>query len=389
MKKFCLVLSILLLYLWAAVSLYPELQHVFLYVSVIGTFLLSLIAVPQGQITKEFKLFLILCLWMFMSVVWAKSQTLVMSQISRILAVLIFSWTLQRLSYDNKAIPWLYFAWVISFVAIFLYVNTHITSMGFSLGSERFEDDVINANTPAYFLFFTTFSLFIIAEIIHNVRLVKWLKIAFLLTIPLMFYVAMFSGARQVLIVMIPLFAALLYYRYFNQTSFSNRFVFLSLTIVVLAVVLATNVVNVFDDSILHDRMVNKNIGDDERTILLKEAIEVGNSHFFLGVGMGNFQLFSSQGGFSHCSYTELYANNGIFAAILFIYMLFSFLRKQWLRYKLYKDKHFACFFAFGLIYALYNFFYVFYLNPWLFGFFMLVASHAESYYKNKFFQKI
>lgn len=39
-------------------------------------------------------------------------------------------------------------------------------------------------------------------------------------------------------------------------------------------------------------------------------------------------------------------------------------------------------FFICGLIYVFDNFFYVFYIDLWLIGFFMLLASHSEQYYK-------
>lgn len=49
-----------------------------------------------------------------------------------------------------------------------------------------------------------------------------------------------------------------------------------------------------------------------------------------------------------------------------------------------YRDKAYLVFFICGLIYLFDNFFYVFYVDLWLIGFFILLASYSETYYKLK-----
>ena len=53
-------------------------------------------------------------------------------------------------------------------------------------------------------------------------------------------------------------------------------------------------------------------------------------------------------------------------------------------RYKKFKDKYFLVFGFFGLFYIIDGFFYVFYAQIWLISFFILVATHSDTYYKTK-----
>ena len=126
---------------------------------------------------------------------------------------------------------------------------------------------------------------------------------------------------------------------------------------------------------------------DDDRTLLIKDAIKVGNEHFLTGVGAGNYVMYSYNRHFSHCTFTELYANNGIIGVTIYVIIVFSLLRAQWKRYRRTKDKMFLVFATFFFIYIIDNVFYVFYNSMWLMGFFAIVMVHSELYY-NEYLKK-
>lgn len=86
----------------------------------------------------------------------------------------------------------------------------------------------------------------------------------------------------------------------------------------------------------------------------------------------------------SHNSYAEIFANAGIPGLLMYTSLLGVFIRRQFIRYRQTKDSTFLVFFVFGIIYAFYNFFYVFYRAPWLIMFFVIVSSHSEMYYKRE-----
>ena len=124
-------------------------------------------------------------------------------------------------------------------------------------------------------------------------------------------------------------------------------------------------------------------MGEDARTYHIYKALSIGADNLFVGVGPGCYSTFSN-GYFSHCTYTELFANYGIFEALFYIWILSHFASVQLKRYKQYKDTQYLTFFVFGVIFIVDNFFYVFYTGMWLMAFFFLVALHSEQYYRQQ-----
>lgn len=55
---------------------------------------------------------------------------------------------------------------------------------------------------------------------------------------------------------------------------------------------------------------------------------------------------------------------------------------------RIYRDNVYLVFLICGMIYLFDNFFYVFYIDLWLIGFFILLASHSETYYNFKQIQQ-
>jgi O-antigen ligase len=197
--------------------------------------------------------------------------------------------------------------------------------------------------------------------------------------IPVTFIVALLTASRQVLIIQIPLITILLYIRYLRKTKIITKIIFLvvAFTGVLLA---APYISDIYEDSYLKTRN-EMDIRDDGRMVLLKDAIDVGNRYFPIGVGPGNYIFYSQNRLFSHNTYTELYANEGVIGLWLYVWMVLLFIKRQWHRYKTSYDKQYLVFLVFGIIYIFDGFFYVFYPHLWLMGMFMLVAGHSETYY--------
>ena len=107
--------------------------------------------------------------------------------------------------------------------------------------------------------------------------------------------------------------------------------------------------------------------------------------HFPLGVGANNYIIYSYNKHFSHNTYVELLANEGFVGLFLYLYLLLGYMKRQYKRYKRSKDKMFLSFMIFGIFYMVDGFFYAFYSQIWLISFFILVATHSETYYKNKY----
>ena len=300
------------------------------------------------------------------------------AQMQQLLGSLIFCGVIANLSKNERLLPWLYVIYIVLYIGTIQYANENLLSV-VDLGEERLQDEKLNANTFAYYTFYFTVALYVLGDLIHRRWLRGTVRVLFFLTIVLSFYIALFTASRQVLIVQVPLYLILLYIRY----ALGRKHMWLLFVIVGLVAYFTLNnyIESEYEGSLLQQRNENE-LAEDERTLLLREAIAVGNHHLVFGVGPGNFIHYSSVGAFSHCTYTELYANAGVMALLLFIWLIVRFVWMQWKRYRRYRDKHYLGFMVFGLFFILDNIFYVFYANLWLMGFFILMASHSETYYR-------
>ncbi len=205
-----------------------------------------------------------------------------------------------------------------------------------------------------------------------------WLFL-FWIMIPASFGVSLLTASRQVMIIQVPLYSLLIYQRYFKGSSMRKKMYF-SLVALTVMVSLSGKIINTYDNSFLKER-AEKNVADDSRMELVRDATKVALKNMPLGVGSANYQGVSSRRQISHNSYLEAFVNMGIIGLILYAALMMSFTIRQWKRYKRYDDKMYFYFFTFGLIYVLDGVFFVFYNAIWLISFFMLVAAHSETYY--------
>lgn len=282
-------------------------------------------------------------------------------------------------------IPWLYATFLVLYIGAWYYASNHIVMDITMMGSDedRLNDEKLNANTMAYYTFYTTFVLYVLSEISSKELLKRVLNSLFLAMIPLSFFVALSTASRQVLIIQIPLISFLLYNRYIKNQSRSRKTVFIVGTIAVAAFVLA-KAISIYEDSYLAVR-ASADLQDDSRSKLMLDAYNVAIQHFPLGVGAGNYIAYSYNNHFSHNSYVELFANQGIVGLLLYVYMLLVFMKRLYGRHKRTHDSILFLFLIFGFIYIVDNIFYVFYTDIWLISFFILVASHANTYVNCKY----
>lgn len=382
-KSFYLV--VILLAYSAIAALYPSLNRIALYIALPAAFGLTVYNSndPKNSIKIYSGYLYSLYIFIAISVIYAQYQDVAMQHMHALLGVILLMVIIIRQANSLRKIAFLYIVYLFLYVAMWYYIQTEIMST-IVFGLERVDDDQLNANTIAYYTFYTTFAIFAIGDIVEKPILKKASRILFLCTIPLTIYVAIATASRQVLIIQIPLQLLLLYLRYYKSASSRTRFLMVSITALIV-MVSSAYVVSVFSDSYLLERAQNEAIEDDPRTLLLKDAFNVGMDHFFTGVGAGNYICYSYSKHFSHCTYTELFANNGIFGFLMYAIMLIKFLSTQVKRYKKYKDDKFLIFAVFAFIFILDNIFYVFYPFLWLMGFLVLVMSHSEVYFKNKY----
>lgn len=378
------ILCIILLYFAASVSLIDSLNPLALYGAIPLSFLISLSVGNSLKTNNYLKRLLVLILWVaatYFSAVYVEEAN---NQMKNLLGVFVLSMTIANLSSDKRCVPWLYGVFIILLIQALVYANSHIMIEGFDTATDRLNDEKLNANTVAYYTFFVTFAIYELGNsfLIKNRVIANIFRLLFLAMYGVSFTVAILTGSRQVLIIQIPLLVLLTFIRYIEGASLKRKLLFV-LIAAVACVASIDPITKSYNNSYLKVRSETK-AKDDVRALLLQDAIKVGCQHPIMGVGPGNYVRYSFNRHFSHCTYTELFANTGVIGALIYVSLLLMFITSQWKRFWKYRDKTYLVFLVCGLIYLFDNFFYVFYVDLWLIGFFILLASHSETYFNYK-----
>lgn len=366
-----------------AVFLPDSINSIALYIAIPIAFLLSWFDHNRRLDNHSFKSFLFLFAWLLLSTLWADYPNLSMIQNKQLLGVFLVSYVVGKNAYNRKMRPWMYGIWIAIFLSAVYHANSHIIP-NIEVGQERLNDAKLNANMMGYYTFYLTFAIFILGEEIQRPIFRDFFRLLFIGMIFVSFFVAIITASRQVLIIQIPILAFLLYGRYMKGVSNMARFIFLLLVPIIIFVSI-DQVMDSYNNSLLKQRNEIE-VGDDSRIRLAKDALKVGMEHFYIGVGNGNYVKYSSIQRFSHNTYLELFANTGIIGLSIYLYMLISYLKTQYWRYKITEDKMFLFFIMFFVVYCIYNIFYVFYPYQWLFAFFILVSSHSDSYFEETYY---
>lgn len=323
--------------------------------------------------------------WVMVTVLYATRSDYALRELRQIMGVFLVSFVFGVVAKKKGNVPWLYLVYFVLYLSVWNYARNNILGE-ITFGEDRLNDDKLNANMLAYYTFFISFASFILGEIIKKNWLKKTCMVLFFLSIPLSFLVAIYTASRQVFVIQIPLISVLLYYRYFRSTKGIYRLLFIISVIAISAYAIPKAQV-IYENSFLRFRNEQTSI-EGVRGQLLIDSFNVGMRHFFTGVGAGNYAYYSFDGHFSHNTFLELFANTGIVGMMLFIVLLASYLKTQFRRLRTTGDHMYFYFFWFGIVYALACMFYVYYPKMWLMGFFILVASHSETYYKNSIIQR-
>lgn len=251
--------------------------------------------------------------------------------------------------------------------------NTDITS-------SRLADSAVNANDIAYLLFFVATTITLMFH--ENGRNGKQkIIIVYSALVVLAIWCSLITASRQILLVVIPMILAGMLFN-LTRFAFKTSSVIMVIVAAVIAYVVYIQIVAPMIESSYLGNRLDEDAKEDIRMLLMAEGFSVGREHWLLGVGTGNFIRYSVFGAFSHCSYSEIFANSGIFALLLYVSLLVYFIRRQYRFYAETRDSIFKFTFVLGIAWALYNFLYVFYTGPWLIGYFFLIAGYSERKYK-------
>jgi len=335
-----------------------------------------LIFFKTGQVLSNVyqKYLFALVLWSLITALTAYDQEIAWVSIQQMVGTLLFSYILFFLARSYNTSYCVALIYILYLINCIIYAQSNILSVIDEIGTEhRLGDERLNSNIFGYFLLISTFFVYHLGIVTKLKAIRVFWQYAFVLLLPLSFYIAILTASRQILLLQVPYFAILLYHRYWKSANISVRLIFLVL-LIVCTLSFSDYIFNSYENSYLAKRS-EVSVEEDPRATLAQESFLVGCENPIFGVGPGNFRLFSTDKAFSHNSFLELFANSGIIAVAIYVAMLYTFVAtiyKSWRKDK--SDVKFNLLW-FGVFYVFDNIFYVFYTNTWLIGIFMFVAS--------------
>lgn len=364
------------------VSLSDSLNTIALYIAIPASFMVCLLRYNAISKNKYIRILLLLYIWLCFCTILAEFYEPAVTELKRILGCFLLCYIVASLARNNRMLPWLYLVYFILLIFAWKYASENILNR-ITVGEERMNDDKLNANHFAYYTFYVTIATYILGDVLKGVFR-KIIRIVFWGTIVLAFVTAIFTASRQVLLLQIPLYIMLIFLRYFVFAHKNNMVKLLFVAILGIGVFVLYNTygAQMYGDSLLKQRS-EVAAKDDIRMEIAKEALAIAIKRPIVGYGPGNSRFFISTGHVTHNTFLELLVNSGIIGFSIFLYIVFYFIKTQYTRWKLTKDRLFLTFLIFGIFWILDQCFYVFYTDLWLISFFVLVATHSDTYYKN------
>lgn len=374
------LISLLGLLIASTLSNYEQLNAMGLYIIIPFSFIVTYFAGKKDlALNYSHKILLVVYVWILLCIPFAVYADVASKMFSKIAGCVLLTFTVSRLCKNTFArvmlllIPLLYLAsaWYYAYNNLFEVV---------SFGDERLnEEGGLNANVFGYYTFYSIFSIYLFGDIFEG-RIARFCRILLLFAGPLVFITAMYTCSRQILVISMPFWIALLMLRYFK---FTKKSVFYSVLIVFLTVYLFNNYGSaIYEDSLLQKRS-EQSFQVDERAEIIEDCLELGFANPVHGVGPLNAKLFTRSQRMAHNSFLELFADTGYLGMFLFVAFVLSFLLTQSMRYYLSRDKAFLTMILFGLFWLAYQFFYVFYDNMWLIMYFILISLVSDYYYED------
>jgi hypothetical protein len=245
--------------------------------------------------------------------------------------------------------------------------------------SERLADEFVSENTYGYYIFAGLFSGFFL---INNS--IKSLFILLILIVA-SFHLIMLNASRGSLII----FTILISFNIMiflslskNKNLFIKTFLFLIVTAILIAGAIYVYIY-IIEDSYINARFLSLEDRVSTREYHFYKAIEIGLQYPFLGVGGGNYAVIPKDielGSFSHCSYVEAFANYGVMGLILLLTCYYDFFRSIFRMKNVQRkdkiNKYLSL--SFFIVFLVYNFFYVTYLNIVFMGIYVNVLAHVK-----------
>tara|TARA_R110000744_G_scaffold155224_9_gene270458 strand:- start:17520 stop:18698 length:1179 start_codon:yes stop_codon:yes gene_type:complete len=322
---------------------------------------------------KEFIIFLMILLLSFTTIYYFKGFDEFTTTLSSLFGAVVAAYIAIGLTKKVDFSLFFHIGYIFSILTLFIImiINGNI-SANFASAIDFRDRFMLNANAYSYFCIFANFSLFYLYLKFKN-------KLLFISTLilPLLFLVIAFttqSRAGLLLITTINICFWLFINKPINPSKF--RKITRKFVIILALIILGFQFLKIYQGSRIQNRVTQTANKKDSREILIEEGIEVFIQNPILGVGLGQFPFYSKYRLFTHNSYTEILAEQGVIGGILLFtfYLIPTF--KSIKNYRSDKNNPLYKFYLlFFITFLIYNNFYVFYKFPFSMMYFFLIIS--------------
>lgn len=253
-----------------------------------------------------------------------------------------------------------------------MYINGNFSFSNFATKIDYRDRFLLNANAYSYFSFFANISLFYL----HQRYKSKLLTISLIL-LPLLFIIISFvTQSRSGLLIVI--FINLIYWLFIAKIDQTNPAINIGrkLIVIIAIVLISIKIIDIYENSRIKSRVDTSLNQGDSREKLIKESLDNFYKHPIIGVGLGQLTLYNEMGQFSHNTYVEILAEQGIIGGF-FLFMLFYVpIRKSVRLFRLHPSNPIIKLnLLFFISFYLFNNIYPFYKFPFSMMYFFLIIS--------------
>ena len=237
-----------------------------------------------------------------------------------------------------------------------------------------------NANTYSYFCIFANFSLFYL-----YLQNKKKITLILLIILPILFLVIAFTTQSRAGLVLL-IFINIFFWFFVNKNDTVNTFKKLlsKILLIIVFIFLTVKFIDVYDGSRISRRVEQTTQRKDSRELLFWEGIETFKKNPILGVGLGQFPLYSKYKLFTHNSYSEILAEQGLIGAVFLFLLYLKPSIKSIRNIRLQPSNPFLrCNVLFFTTFLIYNNAYVIYKFPFSMMYFFLIISIQKNYIVN------
>ncbi|SNR66808.1 O-antigen ligase [Maribacter sedimenticola] len=370
------LLIILTIVFLNALGPYLQLQKVTTYGLVPLLFLISakFYYLNPFQKKKEFLIIVLIFLTSLISAYTYVNYEQLITGYTRQFSVILIVFIPLALNYKYDYTDYFHIGFIISILTLIyiMYTSGQFDLINFAKDSDSRDKLLINANTYSYLMFFANFSLFYLYQ-----KYKSKILLILLIVIPILFVIVSFvTQSRSGILILI--MSNVIYWLVINKIETPTKFqkIFRIVTIVLIFSFLAFQFWEYYKDSSIKNRFDVTTNRVDAREILLVESFDIFVDNMIFGVGLDQIPNYTSLRLFSHNTYVEILAEQGIIGGLLLLFLYGLPLRmciKNIVKYS--NDSILKINLLFLIMFYFYNNFYPFYKFGFSMLYFFLILS--------------